>query len=304
MVDFIPAEKASAIRQPSTANFLIDSYDGVGNTETAGNFQITKKQSLLNGFFTRLGATELALEWNVPNVISDLSYNSVFLDVSGSSLVTPTVTVPVGNYTAAEYLQTFVALYNALPSVTRAGTSLAITTTGGLYTLAMTGGAFKFPAATNTGKSISYFFPVSLPAAARVTSITRNTSSLNPGTAGGNISRFGGTRPPKYLDFVCSELTYNQALKDASTGSDDRDVIVRFYMAYTNDANQQDALGFPILMGYKPFYIRREFNPPKQIRWTANQPIGNLRFQVYDDLGNLYDNLGFDWKITIQVSEV
>jgi hypothetical protein len=68
---------------------------------------------------------------------------------------------------------------------------------------------------------------------------------------------------------------------------------------------QYDAYGFPILMGYKKFVVRRLFNPPKQIRWTNNQPLGNIAFQVYDDTGSLLTASAEEnnWLMTLQFSE-
>jgi hypothetical protein len=71
-------------------------------------------------------------------------------------------------------------------------------------------------------------------------------------------------------------------------------------------------------MGYTAFWLRRIFNPPKQIRWSAEQPIGQLDFQVYIDpesnatwnlpQGGLLIGPGWstfwDWLATLQVSEV
>jgi hypothetical protein len=59
-------------------------------------------------------------------------------------------------------------------------------------------------------------------------------------------------------------------------------------------------------MGYTPFCARRTFNPPKQIKWSPNQPIGNLAFQVLAATGEIYPNesLLSAWQMTLQVSEV
>jgi hypothetical protein len=58
-------------------------------------------------------------------------------------------------------------------------------------------------------------------------------------------------------------------------------------------------------MGYTPFCIRRIFNPPKQIQWQTNVPIGQMAFQLYDDRGELakVDEIT-DFLMTLQASEV
>ena len=111
-----------------------------------------------------------------------------------------------------------------------------------------------------------------------------------------------------YIDFLSSQLTYNQKLKDASTNAADNNVLCRWYFAWDNPP-QLDGYGFPILQGYTSFVERRLFNPPKQIRWESNMPIGQLSFQIVDENGFLLSatepNIGayFTWQMTLQVSE-
>ena len=62
--------------------------------------------------------------------------------------------------------------------------------------------------------------------------------------------------------------------------------------------------------GTYPFTIYRQFKTPKMIKWNKSQPIGNLKFEVYDSRGNLLtmggamsDYLAPDWRMTLLVSE-
>ena len=58
-------------------------------------------------------------------------------------------------------------------------------------------------------------------------------------------------------------------------------------------------------MGYSPFSIRRTFNPPKQIKWSPNQPIGQLSFRVLKSDASLVPMLpSTNWGMVLQVSEV
>jgi hypothetical protein len=72
-------------------------------------------------------------------------------------------------------------------------------------------------------------------------------------------------------------------------------------------------------LGSAPILVHRAFPFPKQIKWNADQPIGNLRFQVYDSQGYVlstgdgltgtnptqyYDADMGDWTMTLLVSEV
>ena len=118
-----------------------------------------------------------------------------------------------------------------------------------------------------------------------------------------------------FVDICCDGLTYNQSLKDGDTGDLVRTMLCRVFLtpdAFTgNTAN----------LGSAPILIHRVFPFPKQIKWNANQPIGNLKFQVYDSEGYLlstldgvqgavtnppsyYDSDMADWNMTLLVSEV
>jgi hypothetical protein len=118
-----------------------------------------------------------------------------------------------------------------------------------------------------------------------------------------------------FVDICCDGLTYNQALKDGDTGDISRTMLCRLFL--TPDA----FTGNMANLGSAPILIHRAFPFPKQIRWSPNQPIGNLRFQIYDSQGYLvstYEGLSGagtnppthwdsdmgDWSMTLLVSEV
>ena len=288
-------EKGVAIRMPSTANLMVSSYDKTGGLgTTAGDFGIAQKQSLMNGFFTRLAATELAINWSVFDVSSTLGNDQVVVDISGVGL--QTIFLGDGCYTCAEILDSFILLFNAQSG---GGRSMAVTSTGQIVTLALTGGSFRFPAAGNNLID-RLGFPLGGAYALSKTASTSPTIGLGPAEQ---------VQPILYLDFVSQQLTYNQDLKDGSTDAYNRDVLLRFYMNFDNDMLQVDKYGYAIRMGMKPFYIRRTYSPPKQIRWEPNQPLGQLTFQVWATYADgtatqILDDNQYNWLMTLQVSEV
>jgi hypothetical protein len=118
-----------------------------------------------------------------------------------------------------------------------------------------------------------------------------------------------------FVDICCDGLTYNQALKDGDTGQLNRTMLCRVFL--TPDS----FTGNMANLGSAPILIHRQFPFPKQIKWNPNQPIGNLKFQVYDSQGYLvstyegvsgvytnpvtyYDSDMGDWSMTLLVSEV
>lgn len=279
MTEYLSTEKAVTQRYPSTANLMIDSRDSStpGQVDNPFNFQITKNNSILNGFFTRIGTTEIVLNWVEPNIIT--GYNDTFTVIKTAGSVSYTVTLSEGQYTVAQVLNTLVVLLNA------AGTGITWSITGVGNLCALTGtAAFTIPVTT-------------LSSQLNISDAVSGTSSF--------ISPSPDLRPASYIDFISSDLTYNQSLKDAATSAGQPQVLCRWYFSW-DEQPLLDAYGFPILMGYTSFCARRTFNPPKQIRWMPNQPIGNLRFQVLAETGEIYPNLGFEtsWQMTLQVSEV
>lgn len=293
-------EKGITIRPPSTANLMIDSEDGPKQPGTLTrlnpwNFQIYKPQALQNGFFTRIATTEVVLEWNVPNITNDLSNNVLFLtDASG---VEHTLTFAVGFYTVEQLLERMVSLVGNI------GITMTINYDPSVLA--------DYPCNIDFDEVVQ-FAPTPL------------AYQLGLGTNPGYVFYLLNVdlRLYRYLDFISPDLTYAQDTKDATTNSQDRDVLCRWYMCYDNATPQVDAYGFPILMGYTPFQIRRLYNPPKQIKWDTNLPVGALKFEVYgitadpaSPLNNKIviqpvtppNTISFDaksnWLMTLQLSE-
>jgi len=290
MVDYVPIEKGMTIRQPSTANLMLDSTDRILATyPTAGDFQITKKASILNGFFTRIATTEVVLEWIKPNIKSELN-NWIYITIG---VTQKKITIPEGFYDVQTALDAIVEEANsAFP-----GYTFTIVGDGGETALSCkvtAGGAtqsFTFETSTNLLLQLGF-----KPYVAGIVHLVGETGAPD-------------LRLYRYLDFISNQLTYAQDLKDSSTSATVRDVLCRWYFAW-DTFTALDGYGFPILQGYSAFVQRRIFNPPKQIRWEPNLPLGNLAFQVYGKfVGSVVEedfvnDPGFEWLMTLQVSEV
>lgn len=297
----MPTESAVTIRQPATANLLIDSIDRGASYASPFDFQIVKPASLMNGFFNRIGTTEVVLEWCEPNITDNTSAgllnNVIVFDLSGTGANTyagqQTITLPVGHYTVEQVLDEIILELNDLSGTT--GMTFAITGTGGTTNLTSTDGVFTIPLALQEGEGSVLAVQLELIQETYVDSVGITCPDI---------------RPYRYIDFVSQQLTYNQDLKDATTNTLVRDVLCRWYFA-DDVPDAYDGYGFPILMGYKPFVSRRLFSPPKQIRWTNNMPVGNLGFQVYGyvpltgltQVPIISQDNDTNWLMTLQMSE-
>lgn len=274
-------DKAITIRYPSTANLMIDSADRPNSGESNPyDFQITRQQSVMNGFFSRVGTTEVVLEWCQDNVQS----TTLTFDISGTE---HPVQVLAGLYTVADVLESIVGSLNNLNIP---GYDFSIETVFGQVVIFSGNENLDFEYIPNDPPSA---LEIGLDLIPNV-----NAPELKIGCP--------DLRPYRYIDFTCSQLTYAQDLKDTSTQMMNRDVLCRWY--FSEDVpEQRDAYGFPILMGYTRFCRRRIFNPPKQIKWDNNLPVGNLLFQVYDEAGNILsipdEPDRNNWLMTLQLSE-
>jgi len=280
-------DSAATIRPSSTANLAIDSldrdqYPGSG---TASDFTINKPQSLFNGFFTRLAMNEIVLDWCIPNISSYV--DNVIFQVVTAGPVTTSISLQSGHYTVADVLDTIVVLLN---SALGAGTFRLEDKYGAAW---VTGTSYGPVFLATTGGANFTILPGPL----------QEQLDVQANVAG---NAFPVTCPKLlpyyYVDFVSSQLTYNQDLKDNSTSLTNRDILYRWVFANENVPQALDRYGYPILQGYQPFVLRRYLSYPKQIAWDSKQPIGQLSFQVYTSDGDILNVAGLQGEMEYQMN--
>lgn len=304
-------ERGFVARPPATANLMIDSSDrDIGSS--AFDFAINSTNNLQNGFFTRIATSEVCLEWCFPNVYLDLlnrRLNSLArFDISATSIAytsSKTVTLPNGNYTIKQILDLTVAQLNAAVAADVSGITFSVQQLGNAY-ITCSGAKFRRGFAGGGAAIDDTTFFSQLSTDTSILTYSSLWAINNP-----------DFRPYRYLDFICEQLTYNQAVKDATTNSVSRDVLCRWYMC-EDTQESYDGYGYPILMGYEPFKRRRLFNPPKTLRWNNETPVGNLKFVVYGMptqvapgaspqpivfSGTLGGLVATEWLMTLQLSE-
>jgi len=330
MTDFIPSEKGVPIRMPSQANLQIDSSDRgtyLSASGTSGNFSIIRPANLLNGFFTRITPVEIALDWRIPNVgptesTSDSSNNMVQVDVSGASTIdTHVIFLGTGCYSCADALDVWLVAFNQLTGydfalINNGNMTVAIqgkdVSGNGIY-WRFSGGPTNNRLMGSLGFNVNAGLPGNPFAFVKFNTYTiSGAQGVNNGAAGYGLSKY------KYLDFTCPQLTNQQDVKDGTTNKFfNQDSIFRWYLGTTTDSPPAvDKYGFPVYPTDKQFYIRRHLACPKNIKWEANIPLGNLDFQVYatrwlaQDATNpatfttLLDRNEYSWQMTLQASEV
>ena len=318
---------AQTIRPSSTALLTIDSEDRYTDYVSARarptspyNFSITKAESLMPGFMTRIGISEVCFPWVIPN-INDKTFK-IGIDISaGAVQVNTSFTISRGFYTPAQLaaaIQTAVRglTGNPAPAFTM---QYGASTFGGTATYpcfsytsgdpAVNVGFFPLPA-----NSVDYPYPATTKQLFDLLGFTNQ--NLDPFIIGTGEATFA--QAIRYVDIVCTQLTNSQAQKDQTSQTIARNMLCRIYLGNGGGTGQSTTEANDVTFcppGCAPTTLYYNFTSPKQIQWIPNQNIpGFLQFQIYDDAGDLLDNsiaqaasVGAyqyaDWSMTMLVSE-
>lgn len=324
----IAEQRGIDIREPSTANLLIDSLDRntynyytstatsvsgvpmipqVGNLQTgtlnqnASDFVISSLQNNILGEFTRAAVQEVAMAWNIPNIgnitskTGDLQYSNTDFKVKTSTAGTIfTATLPSGSYTVAQALNALVPLLAAATSNT-----------------------WQVVPNASYGADLSSNVSFNVQASSLALELGL-VISASGSTTYANTATVGKRQPPNlmpwtYVDITCPQLTYCQDVKDATTNPIKRDVLYRWYFAWDGPP-QNDTYGYSILQGYQGFRCRRSIAFPKQIKWDPIQQVtGTLNFTSYANFNtgsvetsitNFDDTANYEFQLTLLLSEI
>ena len=323
---------AETIRMPSYAILGIDSedrfkdyaearavIDGTSFNNSPYDFQITKNESMMNGFFTRLAVTELNFPWTIPNINGQTFEMGVVFTIGAGPEVEYLIELDYGFYTPAEIATEITSQISALdPALAAFVMVYGNPSQSLLNTYDLPVFSYRYPLGTNVAflplvsNSTVYPYPITTKQLFDLMGFTNANTVLDGST---NYGRTTFCQAIRYIDIVCSQLTYNQALKDTMSQPVARDTLCRLYLGdgpYTGSSTLKPSDPNFCPPGCAPFTIYRQFSTPKFIRWMPNQPIqGNLRFQVYEDSGQLLSEIGVlgvdlegsNWSMSLLVSE-
>ena len=327
---------AQTIRMPSTALLTIDSEDRYADYTEARtkstspyNFSIRKNESLMPGFITRVGISEVVFPWVIPNINPKTSQifvqtshnagtlNSTTLDLlqafyTPDELATELETVVQTWLTSLGYGDTIAVAYGTLmtPNFTFEVTSGGSLDVLGFEPLPANDPDWPFP---NTCKQLFDILGMGGDA------VANSLFLIVPG----NLVESSATlcQAIRYVDIVCNQLTNSQAQKDQTSQSIARDMLCRIYLGDAGGSAQSTISANSIDFcppGCAPCILYRNYTVPKQIQWIPNQNIpGFLQFQVYDDCGELLNEsvpvvennlavsgyVSTDWSMSMLVSE-
>jgi hypothetical protein len=329
---------AQTIRVPSTALLTIDSEDRYTNYLDARvgaispyNFNIAKNESLMPGFMTRIGVSEVVFPWVVPNINKKTDSIQYTYSIGGGAAVLGVVTLLQGFYRPQEIATAMTAEFAGIAGLGFAmsyGDDVISNGQPCFFYSVSAGNTFAFrPMAYNSAAQVG---PPAIPAYP-YPSITKQLFDLLGFTTYNTSLRLSaeGTytycQAIRYVDIVCNQLTNSQAQKDQTSQTVARDMLCRIYVggapgvSSTTFAGDVASATVPATFcppGCAPTTIYRNFTEAKQIQWIPNQNIpGFLQFTVYDDAGAPLDEsleIGIpgavgtysDWSMTLLVSEV
>lgn len=309
-------DHGTTVRPSSTSLLCIDSEDrydsyaaAVNAPSSPYNFKINKSNTLMNGFFTRLGVSEVVFPWTIPNINNKTAAINVQYTIGAGPVVDYQLSIAYGFYSPAQLATAIVAQFTVdIPALgfamaygtgTGADPSFSYVVSAGntVLFLPLTGADFPFPPQSKQLFNVLGF-------------TGRNQVAKND-----SYGDYTLCQSIRYVDIVSPQITYNQPLKDTMTQTTARDTLCRLYIGsasgVTSTVPANNAAFCP--PGCAPTVLYRDYSNPKQIAWIPNQGIpGYLTFQIYDDAGDLLDNsvnidlsinFSSDWSITMLVSE-
>lgn len=309
-------DRAITVRPASTSLLCMDSDDRYANflqKRTSPTypfaFTISKNESILNGFFTRLAINEFRMYWTLPNISAAWGNNTLSYTTGGN---TYSITINDGFYdltTLCAIIQDLIQLQGHLPNF------IAIANVDGSSSYASGDpNTFFFPKPTATTRTLYDMLNLQTPLGPLLPPPNPPPVPLSLTAARGGVANL---KPTDYVDIISSQITYNQDLKDSTSAPVVRDMVARIFLDnsvnsnYRTETNLFDAAdvytGKQVpqfepsanINGSTPFVIYRQWTQPKQIKWVKSQPIGNLTFELYDDQGRSIQNL---WSATYPIT--
>lgn len=296
---------AKTQRPPAYAHLLVSSTDRYRNfaerltaPRTSANWTLSKQYNVLNGYFTRLVITQLQFQWNIPTIFT--GYNDamlIILDDGVNPLFDADITIPQGFYTLSELAAAIVT------AVTNVGGGVGAAFIAAGFAVDVIDNSLEFsvtapntiwisePDPTFTAQPSYYKFYYT-------TGI--NASMIGAGNAAttlrGNAAPMLATR---WLDICSSLMTKFQKVKDTTTLPQDKtsDVISRVYAMAPNVSSYTASVPTGTLDGAVttyatnqpfagPWIMTIDYNNPKYIKWSSEEPLGNFDIQVRDEYGD------------------
>jgi hypothetical protein len=280
----------------SNAHIVLNVRDRTGGQYNAALFN-AENQNILQGDIKNITVSEVNFPYDIPNIQAGFNVFEIFTDIINPPAgVALTVQVAPGFYTGLELATAITA---AIVAAGAAGAPVILPANLPVCSYDATSNRFTFTLAAPTipgldwGFSSSYTFPNNL-TVAQPNTLGKDILSImgyltsqaggNPVLTQANPFVSGGSAPltfTQYVDICSPQLCKFQYFRDGSTTNLARrsDVICRLYIS------NNVALPSEFVDGTRPFIINTQFFNARRMRWTADNSVGTIDVNLYDDVG-------------------
>ena len=272
----------------------------------SNDFTIESGGALIYGYMRRLVVSQVQFECNIPTVCADR--NDTFPIYRQSTADYFQITIPFGFYTPNEMAATLQVLIRQTDMGISSPTfSVAYDNTngasGGFVFLSNNSALFSFPSIEQLASDniITYDNEFLINIILRTYKMLGITiSNVQP-----QVNQYSSARLKwlytSYVDIISSKLTKYQNIKDTDTSAKKQDSIVaRIYLTGVGVAQP---LTGDDTVGSRPFTVVQDMNSPKVIRWSTDEAVNSLDFQVRDQYGNLIFIAATDFEVVSYSSE-
>lgn len=296
----------------------IDPNDPDTMVSPGNDFTIQSSGSLIYGYITKIVVTQVQLQYNVPTI--NYGLNDLFYIADYATNTWESVDIPFGFYYADELAAMLETQIQALGGIWVNMQVSFLPREGFVFedTTSPTPLDFYFPSYQDLE---SGQFPNTIPISEqevirvlktyRLLGITTRNSLLQPTSIQKSFEYPNFLYTP-YVDIYSDVLTNYQKVKDTNTSiKSPKGLVARVYLSGVGSINTGGAVadtGRSVgLLGTQPFVMTADLNFPKVIRWTPDQTVASLDFQLRDCYGDLlpgYDNgYSTEFQMTLLCTE-
>ena len=268
------------------------------------NFSITGAGALIYGYIKKIVVSDVQVQYNVPTICPNLNDQLIMLYNYNGTDYNVFINIPFGWYTPSELAATLQILIRST-NIGLIDSGFTVTYVGGA-----TGEGFVFASSLSINvMSISFPNGGQLVILAglnpainvlnclkvyRLLGITISNSFIigtTPVTFQSSTASINFLYTP-YIDIVSVELTKYQKIKDTDTSAvKQSSMISRIYLS-GQATPQYLTNGIPSgttndILGSRPFSLTQSTPNAKVIRWSTDEAVNSLDFQLRDQYGDL-----------------
>ena len=264
---------------------LLNQFEVKG--QPCNNFTIYSGGALIYGYIKKIQISQTQIQYNIPTVVPNRNdtFYFVFQDI-----VYPVV-IPFGYYTPEELaavlehkIRTAVPVNGGVVNPNLAAFTVVYTALDGF--VFKTNNIYEFEFVP-----LETFLTFQTPSDVNTLLRTYRLIGMDISNTDPNVVQKSSSTPiflyTSYIDIISQVLTKYQKVKDTdSSPQKQADIIARVYLAGTG-APQITSGDGSLPLGARPFTIVQDMNYCKTMRWSKDEAVNSLDFQLKDQYGDL-----------------